>query len=43
MKTKKTKIKVSQIDVKTFTADNMEIDKKWLDLYQPKNIDKRVR
>lgn len=43
MKQKKTKIKVSQVDIKTFTTDNMVIDEKWLDLYQPKNIDKRVR
>lgn len=43
MKQKKTKVKVSQVDIKTFTIDNMVIDEKWLDLYQPKNIDKRVR
>ena len=43
MKQKKTKIKVSQVDIKIFTIDNMIIDEKWLDLYRPKNTDKRVR
>lgn len=39
---KKLKIKVPKVDMNTFNPDNMIIDEKWADLYNPKLKNKKT-